>query len=103
MHVDLFKLEENHTFVVYRFEVEIVTNIIFDGAKKPTYETITKVGFCKFNKISEEFELDLKKTDPYFLSPPHSHYEVRYVRVELIIIKRKGLEFPEWTSIQKPG
>jgi len=100
MHVEMDKLEENQTFVFYRFEIEILKRITVDG--KIDYENIVKAGFCKFNKISEEFELDKIKTDPCFFEWPHD-CEAKYVRIELIVRKREGRGFPDRIIIQRPG
>ena len=84
------KLHEDSNFVYYEFKTSIYVGL--DPAKLET-----KYGFCKFNKKTEEFELDTNKSDPYFLAK--NNREVIKVQVKLIQIKRSNQIFPDITGI----
>lgn len=74
MNIGMTKIVENDNFVWYRFN----TNVYEFKDGQPIL--VTKYGYCAFNKVTEEFELDKVKTDPYFL--PYEKREVIKVYVK---------------------
>jgi hypothetical protein len=93
MYVKMLKLEDNDTFVVYRFEATVWEKVL-NGEKNEVEILAVKYGYCNFNKISEHFELDKQRTDPCFFEWPHDKH-VLFARIILLKLKRKGLDFPE--------
>ena len=91
--------KEDKVFVFYAFES---SDFKIDERDDPTWGKInileTRTGFCKFNKHDESFELDAKRSDPYYLQKPEPH-EVIMVMAKLIKQKRAGLEFPDKLDI----
>ena len=52
MYIQLDKVQEDKVYVDYQFKVDVDI-----GLETTIWEA--KYGFCKFNKKTEEFELDL--------------------------------------------
>ncbi len=90
MHIKMNKINEDNCYVIYHFETDI------DIGDKTTIWA-TKNGYCKFNKHTEEFELDLIETDKYFLTK--NNREIIKVMVALIRIKRENGPFPDILDI----
>ena len=94
------KIEENEFSVLYRFETDIDAGVKINERGKLRSSWETKYGYCKFNKQTEEFELDKEKTDSYFTEKSR---EVIKVQCNLIRRKRENLGYPEIIDIATPG
>lgn len=95
MHILLSKDYEDQTIVNYFFETKIAGNLVVTSAGKKHYELITKIGYCSFNKRSQEFILDKNKTDGYFFK---NKREVIHVNVKLIRLNETK-QFPPIAEI----
>ena len=91
MHVIMKRISEDEEEVAYKFSTNIWQQ------KDEDYESVEVVGFCKFNKNTEQFLLDQQTTHKYFLE--NDSWEVMKVRVKLLECKRKTLGFPEFIEI----
>ena len=89
MYVELKKTKEDTIFVSYSFE----TYVYVESKDKAE----TKYGLCKFNKLTEEFQLDEKQTDYYFIEGIGR--ETLFIKYRLIKIKREGGIFLDIMSI----
>lgn len=99
------KEREDISFVYYRFKTDVGVGLKtfiyyrckpeFDVGLKTVWEA--KYGYCKFNKLTEEFELDIIKTDTYFLTKDNR--EAIKVKVQLILCKQNNLTFPDIIDI----
>ena len=94
MYIDMKKIQEDTTFVYYRLEEGVYEEQYKNKEqKKPTYKRVIKYGYCKFNKKTEEFELDQEKTDQHFFEKGKDI--VKVARLLLLSYKRKNLDFPD--------
>lgn len=95
MHIILSKDYEDQTIVNYFFETKIAGDLVVTSTGKKRYELIKKIGYCSFNKSSQEFILDKNKTDEYFFQS-----EREAIKVFVKLIKFNELkEFPPITEI----
>ncbi len=97
MYILLTKIEENHEWVYYEFNADVLTGSYLTPQGKLRGNVENKNGFCKLNKLTEEFKLDPEKTDPFFLTDKRR--EVTMVYVHLRARKRKNLGFPDLLEI----
>ncbi len=89
------KIQEDTTFVYYRLEEGVYEEQYKNKEqKKPTYKRVIKYGYCKFNKKTEEFELDPEKTDQHFFGEK-GEYIVEVARLLLLYYKKRNLDFPD--------
>ena len=86
----MIKINENMPYVYYTFTTNLWKKI------NDKYELVTKYGYCKFNKQTEEFDLDVEKTDPYFINNTR---EVPAARSKLVRIKRAHEKFTDRTGV----
>lgn len=91
MYVELVKLAENETFVSYRFESDIPDGTYINKHEKLSGLSKVAYGYCTFNKITEEFELDSQKSHSYFIN---NKRETFYTHVKLIRTKRESSSYP---------
>ena len=97
MNIGMNKISEDEIWVCYEFRTSVVVGRTLNEKGKLRAKFEDKYGYCKFNKITEEFVLDKKKTDPYFFN--RMHKEVIAVHVKLRKLKRENLGFPQITGI----
>jgi len=100
VYIKLDKIGEDEVFVCYKFDISIQAESYLSTSGNIRYEVKKIYGYCKFNKQTEEFELDKEKTDPYFTEKSR---EVIKVHCNLISRKRETLGYPEIIDIATPG
>lgn len=66
------KINEDELYVYYKFYTKVQGESYLSKSGNLRYRLETKYGYCKFNKETEEFELDKEKTDPYFTENSHA-------------------------------
>jgi hypothetical protein len=93
MYVKMDKVKEEEAYVYYKFETDVSGGKFVTASGKERNTWVTKYGFCKFNKQTEEFELDVEKTDLYFLDKDNR--EAFKVKIQLMRFKRDNVEFPD--------
>ncbi len=96
MYIDMKKIQEDTTFVYYRLEEGVYEEQYKNKEQKPTCKHVIKYGYCKFNKKTEEFELDQEKTDQHFFEKGKEI--VKVARLLLLYYKKRNLDFPDRIS-----
>jgi hypothetical protein len=96
MNIGMKKIKEDDIYVFYQFDDDVTGKKYINDRGQERFVVETKVGYCRFNKETEEFIL-LENTDPFFLEP--NKRQVLAVMFKLIKIKRAGEKFPESTGI----
>ena len=91
------KIGEDEIWISYKFYTTVAVGEAFNKKGKLRTQFEDKYGYCKFNKITEEFELILDKTDPYYLIKKRR--EVLLVYARLVRQQRDYLVFPETLDI----
>ncbi len=97
MYVFMKKISGSNDLISYEFETNIAGEPYFNESGKLRNKIETIYGYCSFNMTTEEFNVDLTKTNPYFLNK--ANREMFKVNVELIRRKREGLGFPDIITI----
>ena len=100
MYIKLDKINESDLYVSYEFEISVQGESYFSLSGKIRYQIKKIYGYCKFNKQTEEFELDREKTDPYFTEKSREVIKVQY---SLIKRRRDNLGYPDSIEIIVPG
>ena len=95
MYIQLNKENENDACVFYKFDISVQGESYFSQSGKIRYQIKKIYGYCKFNKRTEEFELDKEKTDPYFLENSHTSILV----MGKLMKCNKEANFPDFLEI----
>ena len=90
-------MKEDREWVYYKFNANVLVGTYYNKKGELRGEVENKDGYCKLNKLTEDFVLDSEKTDLFFLSGKSR--EVTMVHVHLIRYKRNNLDFPEFIEI----
>ena len=100
MYIQLDKIIENIIFVRYQFNIKIQGDSYLSKSGDLRYKVKKIYGYCKFNKQTEEFELDKENTDPYFMETKR---EIIHIHANLIRRKRENLGYPDIIDIATGG
>ena len=92
MHVKAVKIKEDGIFVYYTFRANITSGTYITDRGKSRNKLEDVWGFCRFNKLTEEFELDKQKSHSYFTD---GCWETIKVMTRLVYFKRNNQPFPE--------
>lgn len=95
MYIKLIKDYEDNNLVCYFFETKIPGDLEITNPGQKKYQLIKKMGYCSFNKKTNEFFTDKEKTDDYFFK---SERELIKIYVKLIRLNSLG-EFPSIDDI----
>lgn len=90
------KIKEDETFIYYKFETSVIVDTFRTEKGRLRNKTEIKYGYCKFNKKTEDFELDQEKTYSYFLQESNPIAEI--AQVLLLYYKIRNLDFPDKIS-----
>ncbi len=101
MYIIMHKLNEDILYVTYKIETDITAGqyINEQGKERTSFKTI--FAYCKLNKQTEEFFLDINKTNPYFLEP--NSREIRHAMAQLIKRVREKQPFEQSIHIATGG
>ena len=97
MYIKIDKISEDKEWVHYKFCTAVDVGEFLNEKGKLRTKFEDKYGYCKLNKLTEEFKLDPEKTAPFFLTDKRR--EVTMVYVHLLARKRKNLGFPDLLEI----
>lgn len=91
------KLYEDDLYVQYEIETQVYGDIFINTKGRPETHLKIRYAYCIYNKKTEEFTVDIVKTDPYFLTP--NSREIIKAKVQLIKRSRESKPFENMIEI----